>query len=63
MPVKADAPLRRVTLNLYETDATAMESYYGRGWTEVVRRLVYEHINQRNPKAPTLRTLGDLTHD
>lgn len=63
MPVKSDGPLRRVTLNLYEADAEAMARYYGHGWTEVIRRLVYEHINQRNPAATVRRTLGDLSDE
>lgn len=63
MPVRADAPLRRITLNLYEADAVAMENYYGHGWSIEVRRLVYEHINQRNPDAIRRRTLGDIPSD
>lgn len=63
MPVRADEPLRRTTLNLGAADVEAMIDLYGTGWTTVVRRLVYEHINQRNPMAPARRTLGDLTDE
>lgn len=43
MPAKADSPLRKVTLNLYELDCQVLERRYGRGWSERVRKLVHEH--------------------
>lgn len=55
----ADAPLRKVTLNLYEADCVALEAGYGHGWTTVVRDWVHEHswsIKKHMPK----QTLGDL---
>ena len=47
MPIHADAPLRKVTLNLYDSDCAAMEKRYGRGWSEKVRQLVHEHIHRK----------------
>lgn len=46
MPPKSEAPLRKVTLNLFDADCAAMESRYGRGWTERVRELVQWHIRE-----------------
>ena len=57
MPIRPDAPLRKVTLNLYEADATAMYDLYGYGWTEMVRNLVRQHLQALKP---SVRTLGDL---
>lgn len=44
MPPKSERPLRRMTLNLYESDCAALERRYGRGWTEKVRDMVSRHI-------------------
>ena len=62
MPQRADDPLRRVTLNLYEADITEMERIYGHGWSTVVRDLLHSHIMDFNTP-PTPRTLGDLADD
>jgi len=62
MPVKSDDPLRRVTLNLYESDCQWLEQHYGRGWTERVRQHIHSEVTYRklsNPKE-VRRTLGDL---
>jgi hypothetical protein len=59
MPVRADEPLRKVTLNLYEADCQWMEREYGRGWTERLRQHLHSEVNQR--RSPTMRRLlGDL---
>ncbi len=60
MPIRPDAPLRKVTLNLYEADTLAMMDFYGYGWTEIIRKLVHQHV--KNVK-PSVRTLGDLPDD
>lgn len=60
MPAKADEPLRKVTLNLYEADCEAFEAFYGRGWSEQVRALVHNQafklVSYQNMK----HRLGDL---
>jgi hypothetical protein len=60
MPIRPDAPLRRVTLNLYQNDVVDMDSYYGHGWTEIIRNLVRQHVQALKPN---VRTLGDLHDD
>ena len=64
MPVRPDAPLRKVTLNLYEADCQILEQVHGHGWTTHVRQLVHREAKH----APTMiaqrpRTLGDLADD
>lgn len=57
MPAPFDEPLHRTTVMLFANDAAEMEAIYGRGWTEVIRNLVREHVKDKRPK--TL-TVGDL---
>lgn len=40
-----DEQIKKVTLNLYESDVFALIERYGVGWTGKVRELVREHIN------------------
>ena len=62
MPVRADSPLRKVTLNLYEADCQWLEREYGHGWTERVRQHIHNEVTMR--KRPTMRKiLGDLADD
>lgn len=70
MPVRSDEPLRKVTLNLYETDCQWFEQNYGRGWTERVRQELHNDVvtRQTYKRGVTYgrhakRTLGDLSHD
>lgn len=58
MPTPADAPLRKVTLNLYEDDVAIFEYHYGHGWSSYVRDLVNNHANLI--RQSTIKTLGDL---
>lgn len=60
MPVRADEPLRKCTLNLYEADCIWLEQTYGRGWTERVRQHIHNEVQVRTPHR---RTLGDLADD
>ena len=60
MPIRPDAPLRKVTLNLYQNDVVAMDHYYGHGWTEIIRNLVRSHVKALRP---SVRTLEDLLDD
>lgn len=61
MPTPADAPLRKVTLNLYEADVIGLEAMYGHGWSANVRQLVHEHVaTSRKEWLPPKRTLSDL---
>lgn len=54
----ADAPLRKVTLNLYEQDCIELERDYGWGWTVAVRDII--HNNRKRNDKLTVRTLGDI---
>ena len=65
MPVRSDDPLRRVTLNLYESDCLWLADHYGRGWTERIRQHIHNEVLQRQQPTETSyhkvrRTLGDL---
>lgn len=64
MPIRADAPLRRVTMNFYAEDVEWMIANYGAGWTERVRQHIHNEIAARNKPIPQIRrTLGDLLND
>jgi len=58
MPKQPEAPLRKVTLNLFEADCAALEKHYGWGWSETVRTLVQGHAATLKPTPR--RTIGDL---
>lgn len=60
MPAKADDPLRKVTLNLYESDCATLAAYFGHGWTEQVRQWVHQHTQGLAGYHSLRRTLGDL---
>lgn len=66
-PVRPDAPLRKVTLNLYEADCQLMERWHGHGWTTRIREIIHSRCIEVNslPTGPTpvRRTLGDLADD
>lgn len=66
MPVRSDEPLRKVTLNLYESDCQFMEKHWGRGWTERIRQQIsFEVHKHRHPVDyhTRPRTLGDLADE
>lgn len=69
MPVRADDPLRRVTLNLYEADVQWLIKTYGDGWTVRIRHLIRQEVYNRQYEGRTMKaipirlTLGDLTDD
>lgn len=44
MPPRSPEPLRKILLNLFDSDCAAMERRYGHGWTERVRDMVRTHI-------------------
>lgn len=46
MPQRADEPLRKVTLNLYERDCEDLEAIFGWGWSEVVRQWVKQKTTE-----------------
>ncbi len=56
----SDLPLRKVTLNLYDEDVRAAEAYYGRGWSNELRRVWQEHIRSTTSFHKLRKTLGDL---
>lgn len=60
MPAKSDDPLRKVTLNLYESDCAVLAEYFGHGWTEQVRQWVHQHSTNLTGYHNLRRTLGDL---
>lgn len=62
-PARSDAPLRKVTLNLYDADCIYLETHLGRGWSEQVRTLVHAYAESLRPPATTVyqkMQLGDL---
>lgn len=59
MPIRPDSPLRRVTLNLYESDYEWFIANYGFGWTERIRQHLHAEVLKRTETQP-VRTLGDL---
>ena len=64
MPARSDDPLRRVTLNLYESDCTWFEHTYGHGWTERVRQHIHNEVHKRQSEARKRKLfLGDLSDD
>ena len=58
----SDAPLRKVTLNLYEADCQWLEYTYGHGWSTMVRDTIQRECNHlRQLRTGYQRqTLGDL---
>lgn len=60
MPVRSDDPLRKVTINLYDADVLALESFYGHGWSEQVRQVIHQHIQAATGFHRLRKTLGDL---
>ena len=62
MPIRSDEPLRRVTLNLYESDCLWLADHYGHGWTERIRQHIHSEVIQRRDHQQPIRprTLGDL---
>jgi hypothetical protein len=56
----ADAPLRKVTLNLYDADVEAAEQFYGRGWTSELRELWQAHMRNVTGYHKLRQQLGDL---
>lgn len=60
MPVLADDPLLKVTLNLYEADVHYLRATYGEGWSTRLRQMVHHEVIKRQIEAPRPRTVGDL---
>lgn len=46
MPRIADEPLKKVTLNLYESDVEWFQKRHGFGYTEVMRTILRQHRNK-----------------
>lgn len=66
MPIRSDEPLRKVTLNLYESDCAWLEKNWGHGWTERIRQQIsFEVYKHKHPTDyhTRPRTLGDLADD
>lgn len=59
MPTPPSDTLRKVTLNLFESDCALLEAHYGRGWSGIVRDIVSDHAQFIRRSTPT-KTLGDL---
>lgn len=67
MPTAADAPLRKITLNLYEEDCLYLEENMGHGWSTWVREIIHAEARKamntgsyRYPLVQRRQTLGDL---
>lgn len=66
-PTPADAPLLKVTLNLFERDVAALKAYYGDGWSVSLREIIRVHCQTfteyqiKYDKERRARTLGDLS--
>lgn len=62
MPTPADQPLRKITLNLYESDCKTLLAHYGRGWSTEVRDMVSNHASliRRSCPVQAIKRLGDL---
>lgn len=56
MPAKSSDPLRKITLNLYDSDVEELSVRFGHGWSEIVRGWVHEKLKQK----PSPITIGDL---
>lgn len=59
-PAHVDAPLRKVTMNLYEADCAFLEKHIGRGWSEHVRTLVHAYAHGLADTTYQKLTVGDL---
>ena len=59
-PARADAPLRKVTVNLYEADCAWAEEVYGHGWSEQLRQVWHDHLLKYHRLHAATLTLGDL---
>jgi len=46
-----DFPVRKVAVNLYESDCRALERMLGRGWTGKVRDLVHQYVREQRRRA------------
>ena len=49
----SDIPLRKVTLNLYDSDMETLRRFYGNGRvSEVIQKLVHRHVTnlQKEPE-------------
>lgn len=64
MPTPAAAPLRKVTLNLYDEDVQILKRVYGHGWSTHIRDEI--HIDAQATKKAygkrTVKTLEDLAN-
>lgn len=56
----AEAPLHKITLNIFADDYHALRTCYGDGWSIKVRELVQAHVQVLTRYHPLKKTLGDL---
>lgn len=63
MPQRSDDSLRKVTLNLYETDCVWLEKHLGHGWSERVREQIRMYVAKQNNYTLVRRKIGDLAND
>jgi hypothetical protein len=59
----SDRPLRKVTINLYEEDIAYLQYILQWGYSDHVRDLVHNHVNDMKSRLATTRArrIGDLT--
>lgn len=59
VPTPADAPLQKITLNLYAEDVEILKRVYGHGWSTHIREIMNIDA-QASKRLGGKRTLGDL---
>lgn len=42
-----EAPLQKITLNLYAADTDFLRQHYGLGWSVAIRELVQRHVVEK----------------
>jgi hypothetical protein len=60
MPAPSNEPISKTNLNLFTADKVWLERRYGHGWTEIVRKLVRDHVNNEDVKR--LMSLSKRVH-
>ncbi len=63
MAPRSPEKLRKVTLNLFEADCTALERQHGFGWSEVVRALVRADLLWKQRIRGTIDTIQELRQE
>ena len=54
MPSPSDEALAKANINLYAADNAWLWRKHGHGWTEVVRKLVRDHVREQEKQKERL---------